>query len=201
MINGFRCCGLVPFNPNAVDYIKCLGRLNNNSGTDVLHIQQQTQQTETSSSNVITLAKFKEIVAPSTMSKLNTYGNSPDVNENLNILYRLYSVFDVNSPQPASAQNVPTNYKENIATVCIEPPLTVQSNEDIEMNNEIRCDEHVTNEEILNMHEMNEVNDVLSVFSNNDNLNDDPPISEIVPESPKYMTPAKKVVSSCKVST
>ncbi|CAG9796456.1 unnamed protein product [Diatraea saccharalis] len=113
LINGFSCCGLVPFDPNAVDYSKCLGGINNNnnSDTEVLPVQQQP---ETSSSSVITLVKFRELVGPSTMSKLYAYGYIPEDDENLNILYRLYSIFDVHSFKSPSAQNVSTSREDDI---------------------------------------------------------------------------------------
>ncbi|CAH4034239.1 unnamed protein product [Pieris brassicae] len=98
------------------------------------------QQPETNSSNVITLAKFKELVGHSIMSKLYAYDNNPVDDENVNILYRLYSVFDVYCSQSSSVQNNLTSRVENIPLENIDSPLTIQPIEEIEMNNESRCD-------------------------------------------------------------
>lgn len=57
LINGFRTCGMVLFDPDAIDYSKCLEGTNNNMDENV-----STQQSETVSNRVITYSTFMEVV-------------------------------------------------------------------------------------------------------------------------------------------
>lgn len=98
LINGFKTCGLVPFDPDAIDYSKCLGGATNNQKDNVP--PNMPRQIEAESQNVITLSKFSEIVGPYKMSELKSMDDRIlETDQNTLILYQLYSVFNVsNSP-------------------------------------------------------------------------------------------------------
>ncbi|KAL4718164.1 hypothetical protein ACJJTC_003379 [Scirpophaga incertulas] len=132
------------------------------------------------------------------MTKLYNYDKNSEDTENLNILYRLYSVFNINPSQSPSAQNVLPSHKKNIPMEFIEPPLTIQDepNKEIEIYNEDRYDEEIAHEQnIFNEYEMNKDNNSQCMLSNNDNCTDDLLNTYTVPETPQNITPTKQVNS------
>lgn len=97
LINGFRVCGLVPFNPDAVDYTKCMG-----AQQLEVPIYKNNDQT---SNYLMSVSKFNEIVGPVKIEELMVKKIG---DENYNILYRLYECFqgsaaNISPPSPPSA--------------------------------------------------------------------------------------------------
>ncbi|XP_050552311.1 uncharacterized protein LOC118281061 [Spodoptera frugiperda] len=62
IVNGFKSCGLCPWNPNAIDFSKCLGK--NCTSTTNLQLNSEHQ------THTMTLKKFQEIVGPSILKNL-----------------------------------------------------------------------------------------------------------------------------------
>lgn len=120
LINGFKTCGLVPFDPDAIDYTKCLGGTTNNQDENVP--PNLSRPIETNSQNVITLSKFSEIVGPSKMSELKSM-NEPrlDTDQNSQILYQLYSVFNVNNSPDLDSYLINTSDNNIQNIVSLEP--------------------------------------------------------------------------------
>lgn len=59
--NGFRACGLCPWNPDAINYAKCLGGKKQQTDTSIVHVQTQEKS--------LTVTDFVRIVDPSTFNK------------------------------------------------------------------------------------------------------------------------------------
>lgn len=83
--NGFRACGIFPWNKNAIDYSKCLGKTSKNPD---LSTEKLTD---------LPFQKFAEIVGP---TKLQQFENIRDAGENIEnymeeyqILYKLFLTF------------------------------------------------------------------------------------------------------------
>lgn len=83
--NGFRACGIFPWNKNAIDYSKCLGKTGKNPD---LSTEKLTD---------LPFQKFAEIVGP---TKLQQFENIRDAGENIEnymeeyqILYKLFLTF------------------------------------------------------------------------------------------------------------
>lgn len=110
LINGFRACGLCPFNPNAIDYTKCLG-------TSTLNVPETDTIAEDS---VISFTKFEEIVGLTLLEELakrqqNVSTTSTSVS--FDLLFKLYSAFphitlprETNSPSIIATSNIPGTF-------------------------------------------------------------------------------------------
>lgn len=80
LINGFRACGLIPFNPDAIDFTKCLGSDKNRQ----VEIQQ----------NNLTFLQFSQIVGPTKLAEIaNSTRNCNNTGENFQLLCRIYQAF------------------------------------------------------------------------------------------------------------
>ncbi|CAK1603693.1 unnamed protein product [Parnassius mnemosyne] len=66
IINGFRACGLYPWNPNAINYQKCLGK----------NVTQSTRIQENRPQRAITFTDFEKIVGQNIVSRLTS--ETPD---------------------------------------------------------------------------------------------------------------------------
>jgi len=90
LINGFKACGLFPWNKNQIDYQKCLGKnyySNENSATT-----SNTQHTESNTSN-LNLKEFSDIIGIETLDKFNNIHNiveTENCSEEFFILHRVY---------------------------------------------------------------------------------------------------------------
>lgn len=99
VINGFRACGLFPWNPSAIDYSKCLGR----GGTTKAPLIQNNPTIK----KYMDLATFQKIIGPEETTKLEM-GEISDANE---IIYNLSSFFTSNTElekhyQPPEVVNI-----------------------------------------------------------------------------------------------
>lgn len=70
--NGFRACGLCPFDANAVDYTKCLGK--NRKGNVNAETKNNSANIDTLPlANAIDLQRFREIFGPEKLLALNQF--------------------------------------------------------------------------------------------------------------------------------
>lgn len=86
LINGFKACGVVPFNPDAIDYDKCLGSDKHNKAKN-----HQNQE------RVLTFSQFSQIVGLTKLTQLETYKNLESTNEDFQILHNIYKAFTSSS--------------------------------------------------------------------------------------------------------
>ncbi|KAI4466744.1 hypothetical protein MML48_2g00006030 [Holotrichia oblita] len=86
--NGFRACGLFPWNPDSLDYSKCLGK-----STQLL---RTTNIQPTVKMNYET---FKGIVGKELLSKFETFSEMQE-NESFNKLYDMWKFFHNNNDVP-----------------------------------------------------------------------------------------------------
>lgn len=82
LINGFKACGLVPFNPDAIDYEKCLGRDKHNQTKNPQHQEL-----------VLSFSQFRQIVGLTKLAQLEAYKNVDSTNEDFQILHNIYDAF------------------------------------------------------------------------------------------------------------
>lgn len=88
LVNGFKACGLYPFNPDAINYEKCLGATSLNTATK--------NKIPVSDSTTINYSTFKNIIGPSIKDDFeNRHRNMPhqEVTEHLDILYQVWKAF------------------------------------------------------------------------------------------------------------
>jgi len=84
-LNGFRACGLFPWNINNIDFKKCLGKNSNTKITAVVNNETDT--------GILDYKQFSDIVGTETIDKFKdiqnviTNGSFP---ENFFVLYRLH---------------------------------------------------------------------------------------------------------------
>lgn len=94
IINGFRTCGLQPFNPDAIDYSKCLGR----NSSNIIQNKQVGFDENNSLEKTMNLNKFKDLVGPEKLKQLDNLAESPDT-EDFAILLQIYHSFLTNTDQ------------------------------------------------------------------------------------------------------
>lgn len=90
---GFRACGLYPWNADAIDFSKCLGK--NNCNSNIQNIVEDPQK-KTEDEIRITLTTFKAIVGNEKIEKFKGYNTGKFMendNENFYILYQLWKEF------------------------------------------------------------------------------------------------------------
>lgn len=76
IINGFRACGLYPWNPSAIQFEKCLGKIHQ----------------KIDNFNVLKFESFTEIVGQDRLNKFQNYDINQE-NDDLNTLYNLWRAF------------------------------------------------------------------------------------------------------------
>nr|CAH7761453.1 unnamed protein product [Callosobruchus chinensis] len=88
VINGFKVCGLYPFDPNAIDYTKCLGK------DQVQHLDTVEEQQNHSEMDYET---FSAIVGPDKIKSFQNFRErvteSHISDENLSLLFNIWSFF------------------------------------------------------------------------------------------------------------
>lgn len=87
LINGFKACGLFPWNPDQIDYKKCLGK--NYSST----INEATIINIANNIKNLNLKEFSDIIGIETLEKFNNIENiveTENPSEEFFILYRIY---------------------------------------------------------------------------------------------------------------
>lgn len=71
--NGFKACGLYLWNPDAIDYLKCLGVSNKNFSNNLSTLTNANEKNETTSItdvDTITFATFTRIVGPNLLDEI-----------------------------------------------------------------------------------------------------------------------------------
>lgn len=87
LINGFKACGLFPWNPDQIDYKKCLGK--NYCST----INETTTINIANNIKNLNLKEFSDIIGIETLEKFNNIENiveTENQSEEFFILYRIY---------------------------------------------------------------------------------------------------------------
>lgn len=87
LINGFKACGLFPWNPDQIDYKKCLGKNYKiiNETTTTINIANNI--------NNLNLKEFADIISIQTLVKFNNIENiveTENQSEEFFILYKIY---------------------------------------------------------------------------------------------------------------
>lgn len=82
--NGFRGCGLYPWNPNNINFDKCLG-------TNLVAAVDKHCLTE----NNLNFEKFCEIVGPEIVTKCNTFNDSIEITPISNEMNALLNIFNL----------------------------------------------------------------------------------------------------------
>ncbi|CAI6354541.1 unnamed protein product [Macrosiphum euphorbiae] len=88
LINGFKACGLFPWNPDQIDYKKCLGK-------NYFSTINETTTTINIANNIknLNLKEFSDIIGIETLEKFNNIENiveTENQSEEFFILYRIY---------------------------------------------------------------------------------------------------------------
>ncbi|XP_041973215.1 uncharacterized protein LOC121728940 isoform X2 [Aricia agestis] len=87
LINGFEACGLVPFDPNAVDYNKCVRVSTINGKKKPANINDENI------TNIITYSNFIHLIGPSKIEEMKNCNNVDERDEHFQLLYKLYKAF------------------------------------------------------------------------------------------------------------
>lgn len=103
IINGFRACGLCPFDENALDYSKCLSTKKN-------------MEDHSYDYNLMSLKEFENIVGAEMVDKLKKLkSQGVGTNETSPTLFKLWSFFQSDCPQKEST-DIEIHYANNAAT-------------------------------------------------------------------------------------
>lgn len=107
IINGFKACGLYPWNPNAIDFSKCLGKKKTDSNILL----------QTNDENVITFSKFKDIIGPTKVNLFTNIDIQLERDEDI-ILYKLWKEFQNTNTEIIQERetNILENVEENLQT-------------------------------------------------------------------------------------
>lgn len=81
IINGFRACGLFPWNPSAIQFDKCLGKANSSNLTEKPKLYKD-----------LTFENFSKIIGKDRLLKFDDYDSSQE-NDDLNTIYNLWKAF------------------------------------------------------------------------------------------------------------
>ncbi|CAG5049945.1 unnamed protein product [Parnassius apollo] len=100
LINGFRVTGLCPFEPNNVDFSKCIARVNQPDDTPT------SEKNVKHNMNVLTYSEFCNIVGESILEKCRTVSSILESDDNFFAIYNLWQRFEA-----ASENN--NNYRIN----------------------------------------------------------------------------------------
>lgn len=125
IINGFRACGLYPFEFSAIDVSKCLGKSNKNLNMSdrVEYEKSQTDYYNNNGNQILTYTHFLRIVGGKKIQEFEDLSKQSGVNishkeENFQIIYWLWKAFK-NHPtdtddnkDPAEENDV--NYEVNV---------------------------------------------------------------------------------------
>lgn len=85
--NGFKACGLFPWNANSIDYSKCLGK---NAPPDSVLERSEDNPMKSSQEKVINLSTFKSLTGENKYNEIRSMRASSEDN-NLGILRKLYN--------------------------------------------------------------------------------------------------------------
>ncbi|XP_063385493.1 uncharacterized protein LOC134671563 [Cydia fagiglandana] len=130
LVNGFKACGLYPFNPDAIDYNKCLGDKNEN-------VTSQKNKMIPDSA-MLSYAKFKEIIGTTLSNDFeNRSQNLPcqKSNEHLNKLFQIWQAYHdvevMSTTKEGIDSSVVTSQKGDKAVQVVDfPNVSPQRNEE-----------------------------------------------------------------------
>jgi len=92
LINGFKACGLYPWNPDSIDFKKCLGT--NTKKTELVNEINNTQY-----QCPLTIEQFCNTVSPESIKKFENFNDivkSNVISEEFHALYKLYQLLKSN---------------------------------------------------------------------------------------------------------
>lgn len=142
-MNGFKACGLFPWDVNNIDFKKCLGKNPSTEKTNTIGVINNETNTRTLDYN-----QFTDIVGPETIEKFRNIKDmitSESHSEEFFVLYRLYEMFNKNddtinnvsydSNHFLSENNMPSSHEViNITTNQSQPPKK-SKNDNTPINN------------------------------------------------------------------
>lgn len=112
-IHGFRACGLFPWNPDALDYTKCLGRHKIQNPEPIDRFQNQT---------LLPYSKFVEIVGENKINIFETLVSDKERNDDFLGLYKIYQYF--HSDLRFQEESINTDQQQtNKAAITFDQPL------------------------------------------------------------------------------
>lgn len=86
IINGFKACGLFPWDKNSINFFKCLGRSKYGYATELQHVQDQNDAFES----------FCNIIGQQKIEELESYSLDCENNDDLAQMHKLYNFFKTN---------------------------------------------------------------------------------------------------------
>ncbi|KAJ0169285.1 hypothetical protein K1T71_015169 [Dendrolimus kikuchii] len=158
-INGFKACGLYPWNPNAIDFSKCLGK----PSSSVTSTNQQSNSEQQKPTMV--LEKFQEIVGPSILKNLQPHSviKNP-FQDSLIIVYNFFKLESTIDDRQVERTNIKSPLLEDVWIPEDNIPVLMHTSEDLGLPN---SSEHTNTQN-------NE--DIETVSNPNQNINIDTPI-------------------------
>lgn len=107
IINGFKACGLYPWNPNSIDFSKCLGK----KKTEYNKLPQPNDE------NFVKFSKFKEIIGSTRVNLFTNMVVQIERNED-QVLYQLWKEFQNTNTEVTQeeATNTAKGFQENLET-------------------------------------------------------------------------------------
>lgn len=136
--NGFRATGLYPFDENAVDYSKCLGK---NNSTESKETPIQEKYFDDKKGSLISYQTFEEIVGKDIISKFEKYEEDNSHSKEFTLLYEIWMQFDNKRDK---SQNSNENLSKELNTLLrdgdtnkeiFEDKETINADGDIEYQN------------------------------------------------------------------
>lgn len=106
---GFRACGLYPWDSSAIDFTKCLGK---NKCKEI------TSKPEQGGCGILTFVDFKNICGIQTLEKFKNFDKYQIHNEDFLKLYNIYEWFQSKAPERQNENNL--DYEQNIEEIDTE---------------------------------------------------------------------------------
>jgi len=137
LINGFKACGLYPWNKNQIDYKKCLGKNYDSNGATTSSTLSSTQHTNTNINN-LNLKEFSDIIGIETLEKFNNKQNIVETehfSEEFFILHRVYEKLkkDNQYNTKVSFEKENCNADQSLSGIC----ATRSSEKSLSMQNQL----------------------------------------------------------------
>ncbi|XP_067004498.2 uncharacterized protein [Anabrus simplex] len=117
LISGFKACGIYPWDPNAVDYTKCLGKDTSSSG------QLSQEHEEISQPASLEWSKFKDIVGPEMLQVFNDMdeGAIAKESEPMRKLFEIYKTFCTGTTRNSEVTDREEMTEENVLIDAVCP--------------------------------------------------------------------------------
>lgn len=185
MVNGFRVCGLYPFNADNIDFSKCLGKKQTCAST--------TNNTlDLANTSTITYDKFVGIVGKEKVKQFERINDIliQDENEDFCSLYKIWQYFqDASNTEPQASASVLTD-KTNL--IQEQTRVTVESGE-TEKENTLAVTQNYNTNNTQNCSESTNQSNNCNSYNNNKNENNN---NDSSTTSLSDISPAFKIISN-----